>query len=40
MSENITHMVVCDYRLRPIPQMPDICDAFRQAAADHLDVEK
>ena len=38
MSENITHTAVCDDCLRLMSQMPDICDAFKQAIAEHLDV--
>ena len=38
MSENITHIAVCDDCLRLMPQIPDICDAFKQVARDHLDI--
>ena len=38
MSENITHTAVCDDCLRLMSQLPEVCDAFKQAAADHLDV--
>ncbi len=38
MSENITHTAVCDDCLRLMSQMPEICDAFKQSAADHLDI--
>ena len=38
MSENITHIAVCDDCLRLMLQMPDIRDNFKQAATDHLDI--
>ncbi len=38
MSENITHTAVCDDCLRLMSHTPDICDAFKQAAANHLDI--
>ncbi len=38
MSENITHTAVCDDCLRLMSQISNICDAFKQAASDHLDI--
>lgn len=38
MSENITHTAVCDDCLRLMSQIPDICNEFKQVAADHLDI--
>lgn len=38
MSENITHTAVCDDCLRLMSAMPDICDEFKQATANHLDI--
>jgi hypothetical protein len=40
MSENITHTAVCDDCLRLMSHNPDICDAFKQAAAKHLDIAR
>lgn len=38
MSENITHIAVCDDCLRLMSQMPRICGAFKQAVTDYLDI--
>jgi len=38
MSENITHTAVCDDCLRLMSQMPEICEAFKQAVVNHLDI--
>lgn len=40
MSENITHTAVCDDCLRLLSQTPEICDAFKRAAANHLDIAR
>lgn len=38
MSENITHIAVCDDSLRLLVQMPETCQAFRSAISEHLDI--
>ncbi len=40
MSENITHLAICDDCLRLISGMSGICDALKQAVADHLDIAR
>ena len=38
MSENITHVSVCDDCLRLLVNLSGTCEPFKQAVADHLDV--
>jgi hypothetical protein len=38
MSENITHVAVCDDCVRLLSQIPDICDIFKQVTKDYLDI--
>jgi hypothetical protein len=38
MSENITHTAVVDDSLRLMQAAGTVCEAFNQAARDHLDM--
>ena len=38
MSENITHTAVVDDGLRLMQAAGTVCEAFKQAARDHLDI--
>ncbi len=40
MSENITHTAVCDDCLRILQVLPEICPAFKEAAAAHKDIAR